>query len=120
MAQPADFGVEYLQKRIDREIVLAKHMGIIVEAAHEGALVLHHPILLGTAGCERVVAPEAHYRAAQFLPDCTLVELPESKHEPFLETDPIRNVWLERIDRFLTERLALPTDDQSTFRSCVQ
>jgi lysophospholipase len=78
------------------------------------------PILLGSAGRERVVAPAAHYRAARLLPDCTLVELPESKHEPFLERDAIRNEWLDRIDRFLTDRLAPPRGDQSTLRSCVQ
>jgi lysophospholipase len=65
------------------------------------------PILLGSAGRERVVAPAAIARAAQFLPDCTLVTLPESKHEPFLERDVIRDEWLDRIDGFLTERLDL-------------
>jgi lysophospholipase len=66
------------------------------------------PILLGSAGRERVVAPAAITRAARFLPDCTLVKLPESKHEPFLERDAIRNEWFDRIDRFLTQRLHLP------------
>ena len=78
------------------------------------------PILLGTAGHEKVVAPAAHYRAARLLPDCTLAELPESKHEPFLERDPIRDDWFERIDRFLTERLDLVDRDQSTLRTAVQ
>jgi alpha-beta hydrolase superfamily lysophospholipase len=40
------------------------------------------------------------------LPDCTLVEFPDSKHEPFLERDPIRDRWLDAIDRFVAERLA--------------
>jgi thioesterase domain-containing protein len=44
MPQPIDFGAEYLQGRINREIVLAKHMGIIVEAAGDGALVLRAPL----------------------------------------------------------------------------
>ncbi len=78
------------------------------------------PILLGSAGRERVVAPAAHYRAARLLPDCTLVELPESKHEPFLERDAIRDEWLDRIDRFLSARLAQPPADQFTLRNCVQ
>jgi len=63
------------------------------------------PILLGSAGREHIVAPAAHYRAARRLPDCTLVELPESKHEPFMERDAIRDQWFERIDRFLAERI---------------
>jgi len=29
-------------------------------------------------------------RAARLLPNCTLIELPESKHDPFLERDAIR------------------------------
>ncbi|HVH82448.1 MAG TPA: hypothetical protein VM782_23840, partial [Stellaceae bacterium] len=59
-------------------------------------------------------------RAARFLPDCTLVELPDSKHEPFLERDAIRDEWFGRIDRFLTERLGLAGMTQSRLRTGVQ
>lgn len=78
------------------------------------------PILLGSAGREHVVAPAAHHRAARLLPDCTLVQLPESKHEPFLERDPIRDEWFDEIDRFLTKRLNLAAGDHSTLRTGVQ
>jgi alpha-beta hydrolase superfamily lysophospholipase len=78
------------------------------------------PILLGSAGRERIVAPAAHYRAARLLRDCTLVELPESKHEPFLERDPIRDEWLDEIDRFLTKRLNFAGSPHSMFRTGVQ
>ena len=78
------------------------------------------PILLGSAGREQIVAPTAHYRAARLLPDCTLVELTDSKHEPFLERDPIRDRWLDEIDRFLTKRLDLASRDHSTLRTGVQ
>jgi lysophospholipase len=64
------------------------------------------PILLASAGQETFVSPEAHRRAARLLPDCTLVEFPDSKHEPFLERDAIRQSWLAAIDRFVAERLA--------------
>ena len=64
------------------------------------------PILLASAGIEAFVDPAAHHRAARLLPDGTLVEFPDSKHEPFLERDPIRNRWLDAIDRFVTERVA--------------
>ena len=67
------------------------------------------PILLASAGLETFVSPQSHRRAAGMLPDCTLVELPASKHEPFLERDPIRNRWLEAIDRFITERVDRPS-----------
>jgi lysophospholipase len=78
------------------------------------------PILLGSAGREHIVAPAAHYRAARLLPDCTLVELSESKHEPFMERDPIRDKWFDEIDRFLTKRLDLAAGDHSTLRTGVQ
>ncbi|HEY2145798.1 MAG TPA: YiiD C-terminal domain-containing protein [Steroidobacteraceae bacterium] len=55
MPQSIDFGAQYLQNRIDREIVLAKHMGIIVEAADDGALVLRAPL-----------APNANHKGTAF------------------------------------------------------
>ena len=64
------------------------------------------PILLASAGIEAFVDQRAHRRAAQLLPDCTLVEFPDSKHEPFLERDTIRERWLDAIDRFVAERVA--------------
>ena len=63
------------------------------------------PILLASAGVETFLRPEAHRRAARLLPDCTLVEFPESKHEPFLERDAIRDRWLAAIDQFLSDRI---------------
>ena len=63
------------------------------------------PILLGCAGRDIVVSINAQRRAARLLPNCTLVELPASKHEPFLECDDIRDAWFGHIDRFLGERL---------------
>jgi alpha-beta hydrolase superfamily lysophospholipase len=35
-----------------------------------------------------------------------LIEFPDSKHEPFLERDTIRDRWFDVIDRFVKERLA--------------
>ncbi len=64
------------------------------------------PILMGRAGREVVVSPMAQRRAARLLPNCTLIELPESKHDPFLERDAIRDYWLSCLDRFIAERLA--------------
>jgi len=64
------------------------------------------PILLASAGIELFVDPKAHHRAARLLPNCTLIELPDSKHEPFLEQDAIRNRWLDAIDGFVAERVA--------------
>jgi lysophospholipase len=63
------------------------------------------PILLGRPEREVVVSTKAQRRAAGLLPNCTLVELRESKHDPFLERDPIRDYWLSCLDRFIAERL---------------
>ena len=69
---------------------------------------VHTPVLIGTPERELVVSPVAQRRAARLLPDCTLVELTESKHDPFLERDAIRDEWLHRVERFIAERL-VPT-----------
>ena len=68
------------------------------------------PILLGSPERETLVAPAAHRHAARLLPDCTLVELPGSKHEPFLETDAIRNCWLASIAHFVAAQLGDPAE----------
>ena len=64
------------------------------------------PILLGRAGREVIVSKKAQRRAARLLPDCTLVELADSKHDPFLERDAIRDYRLGRLDRFIADHLA--------------
>jgi thioesterase domain-containing protein len=54
--QPAStFGADYLQQRIDREIMLAKPMGVIVELADDAALVLRAPL-----------APNANHKGTAF------------------------------------------------------
>jgi thioesterase domain-containing protein len=55
MQQAGEFGAVYLQEIIDREIMLAKPMGIIVEAADEAALVLRAPL-----------APNANHKGTAF------------------------------------------------------
>ena len=54
MRQPL-FGADYLQERIDREIMLAKPMGIIVESADDSGLVLRAPL-----------APNANHKGTAF------------------------------------------------------
>jgi thioesterase domain-containing protein len=55
MHKTSAFGAEYLQQRIDREIMLARPMGIIVEAANDAALVLRAPL-----------APNANHKGTAF------------------------------------------------------
>jgi lysophospholipase len=64
------------------------------------------PILLGRPGREVVVSRAAQRRAASLLPNCTLVELTDSKHDPFLERDAIRDYWLSCLDRFVARHVA--------------
>jgi lysophospholipase len=66
------------------------------------------PTLLASAGIDPFIDPGAHRRAARLMPDCTLIELPDSKHEPFLERDAIRDRWFDAIDRFIAKRVAVP------------
>ena len=56
MLQPArTFGADYLQERIDREIMLARPMGVIVESADDLSLVLRAPL-----------APNANHKGTAF------------------------------------------------------
>jgi thioesterase domain-containing protein len=51
----ANFGRDYLQQRIAVEFALARHIGIVVESADDGAVVLHAPL-----------APNANYKGTAF------------------------------------------------------
>jgi thioesterase domain-containing protein len=42
--QAANFGREYLQERIGREFMLARHIGVVVESADDAAVVLRAPL----------------------------------------------------------------------------
>jgi lysophospholipase len=64
------------------------------------------PTLIGSAGIEAFVDRQAHRRAAMCMPNCTLVELPHSKHEPFLEADAVRDRWFTAIEHFLAQHLS--------------
>jgi lysophospholipase len=59
------------------------------------------PILIGSAGQDAYVRPEAHHRIAALLPGAQLITFPEARHELFLERDEIRREWLLAIQAFL-------------------
>lgn len=44
MLRSDDFGASFLQGRIDAEIALAKHIGVVVESADDHSLVLRAPL----------------------------------------------------------------------------
>lgn len=60
------------------------------------------PVLMEISGSDRVVVPAASQRAAGLLPNCTRVDIPEAKHEIWMERDDLRRRWLAAIDQFLT------------------
>jgi lysophospholipase len=66
---------------------------------------LHMPILLGAAGQDVFVRTEPIRELARTLPDATLLDIPEARHELFHECDDIRDRWLAAIDAFLQARL---------------
>jgi lysophospholipase len=81
-------------------------LGLVARISKPGFLdSIGTPILMGRPGREVVVSTKAQRRAADLLPDCTLIELRESKHDPFLERDAIRDYWLSCLDQFIAERL---------------
>jgi thioesterase domain-containing protein len=55
MQTASAFGADYLQQRIDGEIMLARPMGVIVELANDSALVLRAPL-----------APNANHKGTAF------------------------------------------------------
>ncbi|HEY2464680.1 MAG TPA: YiiD C-terminal domain-containing protein [Steroidobacteraceae bacterium] len=55
MLEGSAFGADYLQQRIDREIMLARPMGIVVESADDSGLVLRAPL-----------APNANHKGTAF------------------------------------------------------
>ncbi len=53
--EPTDFGRNYLQDRIANEFALARHIGVVVDAADDAAVVLRAPL-----------APNANYKGTAF------------------------------------------------------
>lgn len=59
------------------------------------------PILMQVSGGNDIVSRKAALRAAEFLPHCTRVDIPEAKHEIWMERDALRDRWLAAVDGFL-------------------
>ncbi len=63
---------------------------------------IHTPCLLALAEQDRLVDNARIKKAAKVMPHATLVELPGSYHEILMETDGIRNSFLNAFDELLT------------------
>lgn len=59
------------------------------------------PVLLAIAGKDRLVDNAAIRRAAKLMPHADILELPESRHEIFMETDDIRARFLKAFEDLL-------------------
>ncbi|MBU0795707.1 MAG: alpha/beta hydrolase [Alphaproteobacteria bacterium] len=67
------------------------------------AAAIHTPVLLASAGRDRIVRSPAQHRLALHMPACTLVDFPDAQHEILLERDDIRQAFWQAVDAFLAE-----------------
>ena len=63
------------------------------------------PVLMISAEADRVVSNAAQARLAARLPDCRLEIIPDSRHEPLMETDEVRAQVFALFDAFVDEVL---------------
>ena len=59
------------------------------------------PVLLVSPDADKLVPPAVVHKVGGMLPDCTLVEVPGSRHDPLHERDELRQPIWGKIDRFL-------------------
>jgi lysophospholipase len=58
------------------------------------------PILIASAGCDRVVSIKAQKTICALLPKCRFAEITGARHEIFKETDAVRSIFWDEFDRF--------------------
>lgn len=58
-------------------------------------------ILMASPKVDGFVQAEKHAPVCKRLPNCRLVEYADSKHEPWMEVDHIRNAWLQEVLGFV-------------------
>lgn len=63
------------------------------------------PVLLEISGKELIVDKTAAEKAAPFLPNCTRVDIPDARHEIWMERDELRGPWLAKVASFIEGRL---------------
>ena len=63
------------------------------------------PVLMLSAGADRVVSNAAQARLAARMPDCRLETIPDARHEPLMETDDVRARVFALFDKFMDEVL---------------
>jgi lysophospholipase len=58
------------------------------------------PILMISAGGDKIVSTKAQKRMCTWLPECRFVEIPGARHEIFKETDAVRSIIWREFERF--------------------
>lgn len=59
------------------------------------------PVLIISAGEDRVVSDKAQKNFCSMMPNCKLVVIPGARHEVLRETDAVRSIFWNEFDRFL-------------------
>lgn len=59
------------------------------------------PILIGSALADKIADPDLHKQICQYLPDATLVTIPDARHCLFHESDEYRKTWMAAIYKFI-------------------
>ena len=62
---------------------------------------IKQPVLLFTAGDDKLVVPQESFKVAAALPNATTKHFPNGKHELLMETDDIRKPLLQKSRRFI-------------------
>jgi lysophospholipase len=62
------------------------------------------PVLMGIAGDDQIVESGAEVRACKLMPACTAVEIPQARHEIWMERDDLRAPWLAQVGAFLRDK----------------
>lgn len=63
------------------------------------------PVLMQTSGRDTIVLTGAQALAAAAIPHCRRIDIPEAQHEIWSERDPLRDIFLREVDRFLDQQL---------------
>jgi lysophospholipase len=64
------------------------------------------PILMISAGEDRIVSNTAQKKICSLLPNCRFMEIPGARHEILVETDAVRSVFWHEFDRFTRPGIA--------------
>lgn len=76
-------------------------MVLLRSPAYAGAIAT--PVLIASAGRDRIVRSAAQHNLARHMPDCRVLDFPEAEHEILMERDPIRLAFWRAFDSFMTE-----------------